>query len=58
MLGSISAVVIFSLAIGLVNPANEIAKLGIQQPLIMSDQATAVSYNTYKYFCMQIPCMN
>ena len=46
MLGSISAVVFFGLSIGLSNSANEYAKLGIQHPLIMSDQATAVSYNT------------
>ena len=45
MLGSISAVVFFGLSIGLVNPASEYAKFGIQHPLIMSDQATAVSYN-------------
>ena len=56
MLGSISAVVFFGLSIGLANFANEIAKLGVQHPIIMSDQATAVSYNNNGYFCMQIPC--
>ena len=53
MLGSISAVVFFSLSIALANTVNEYASfirnLGVhalQHPLIMSDQATAVSYNT------------
>ena len=50
MLGSISAVVFFGLSIGLVNFANEIAKLGVQHPLIMSDQVTAVSYNNNGIF--------
>jgi hypothetical protein len=45
VLGSISAVVFFSLAIGLANSANQFASLGINHPLIMSAQATAVSYS-------------
>jgi hypothetical protein len=48
VLGSISAVVLFSLATGLANSANsanEYTNLGIYHPeaLIMSAQATAVS---------------
>ena len=63
MLGSISAVVFFSLAIALANSANEYASfirdLGrsfpgarvqqTQHPLIMPDQATAVSYSLNYY---------
>jgi hypothetical protein len=44
VLGSISAVVFFSLAIDLANSANQYASLGINHvPLIMPAQATAVS---------------
>ena len=63
VLGSISAVVFFSLAIALANSANEYASfirdLGrsfpgarvqqTQHPLIMPDQATAVSYSLNYY---------
>ena len=67
MLGSISALVFFSLSIALANSANEYASyvrsnyFGIreQHPLIMPDQATAVSYTMIldyyiimEYFCI------
>ena len=71
MLGSISAVMFFSLAIALVTSVNNYVSLfrnyggHVQHPLIMPDQATTVSYNTrllyYSngiFFCMQMPCMN
>ena len=53
MLGSFSAAMFFSLAIALVTSVNNYVSLfrnygghDVQHPLIMPDQATAVSYNT------------
>ena len=47
MLGSIGAVVYFSISIGLANSANEYARLSRlgTHPLTMPAQATAVSYS-------------